>query len=241
MPNNGIDLPTVRALEVLWRRVADRPLCAPPSFFRYLRLRWRVSLKQLDPERTKLLAPRWKVNDCNACTDLCCVGPRSTVLLRLRDIATLVDVGRTDLMTHEKPEFSRADQDQRPALRRQLGSQAWSLFPVLRQTRMGACAALTNGGKCGLYPHWPLACARFPYALHADGEEVFYSRRCNSFWIRPDAQGKVETMTAAAVASYNERIKDLVLLAYVPREIERLGLTAHLSMTCESDCAVRRN
>ena len=218
----------MRALEGLWQQVSRRPLWAPPNFFRYLRLRRKTHLTVIDPARVRLLAPRWKVNDCSACTDICCVGPRATVLLRLRDIATLIDIGRTELMTLEKPAFSMADQEARPALRRQMASQAWYDIPTLRQNRMGACAALTSSGKCGLYPDWPLACARFPYALHADAREVFYSRRCNSFWVRSDARERVTAMSVAVVASYNERIKDLVLLAYAPTELERLGLLRYV-------------
>lgn len=216
------------ALQALWQEVAARPLWAPPNFFRYLRLRRRLRLGFVDPQRVRLLAPEWKVNDCEHCTDICCVGPSSSVLLRLHDIATLIDIGRASLMTHDKPAFSAAQVKDRPALDRQLRSESWQRFPVLKQSAMGACVALTDAGRCGLHPHWPLACARFPYALHADDAEVFYSRRCDSFWIRSDAGGRVQAMSAAAVASYNERIKDLVLLAYAPRRLAELGLLTHL-------------
>jgi Fe-S-cluster containining protein len=147
------------------------------------------------------------------------------VLLRLKDIATLIDLGRTDLISVDKPRFSEQEQLARPALRRHLASDAWRIFPVLKQDRMGACAALTRSGGCSLYPHWPLSCARFPYSLHADDREVFYSPRCRSYWIRGDAGAKVRAMVAAAVDSYNERVKDAVLLSYVPERVASLGVT----------------
>ena len=89
---------------------------------------------------------------------------------------------------------------------------------------------MTDAGRCSLHPHWPLSCARFPYALHLDAHEVFYSRRCDAFWIRNDgkADGRVQAMTIAAVASYNERIKDFVILAYARERLVDLGLARHL-------------
>ncbi|HET6343481.1 MAG TPA: YkgJ family cysteine cluster protein, partial [Myxococcota bacterium] len=194
-------LPTVAALESLWREVAHRPLWAPPNFFRYLRLRWRTRLALLDPTTVRLRGTVGKINDCSACSDICCSGPRSTVLLRLTDIAMLMDIGRTDLMTHAKPQFKPEELRARPALRRQVASEAWARFPVLRQNEFGACEALTAAGKCSIYPHWPLACARFPYALHAEAQEIFYSQRCRSFWVHPRAAARVQQMAVAVVVS----------------------------------------
>jgi len=221
-------LPTVRALAALWQEVSRKPLFAPPNFFRYLRLRARFSLRQVDAARVRVAATPGKVNDCSACTEICCVGKRSAVLLRLRDIATLIDIERTDLMTSGKPSFSSQEVADHPALERHLASTAWQRFPMLRQDRMGACAALTREGRCSLFPHWPLSCSRFPYALRLDSREVFFSRRCDAFWIRPDAQERVERMKVAAVAGYNERIRDAVLLAYAPARLEALGLMQFL-------------
>ena len=223
--------PTVAALAALWQEVSRRPLWAPPRFFAYLRLRWRMRLRLVDPARVRLVAPAGRVNDCSACTDLCCIGAHATVLLRLRDLALLKDLGRTELITHERPDFTEAELTGRPALRRQIESRSWQRFPVLARTTFGACRALSTEGQCTLYPHWPLSCARFPYALHLDAAEVFYSRRCDAFWIRHDGSGdaRVQAMRLAAVAGYNERIKDEVLLAYAPERLAELGLLEHLA------------
>jgi Fe-S-cluster containining protein len=224
------ELPTVRALEALWQEVRRKPLWAPPNLGRYLRLRWTTRLTLIDPAQVRVAAPRGKVNDCTACTDICCVGERSTVLLHLRDIAALVDIGRTDLIAREKPRFSDEEQAARPALARTLRSRTWRIFPRLAQNSMNACKALTTEGKCSLYPHWPLSCARFPYSLHLDDREVFYSSRCDAFYLIPDgrAEARISAMKAAAVESYNARIKDLVLLAYAPHALEHLGLLRFL-------------
>lgn len=221
-------LPTVQALQKLWERLRQRPLWMPPHFWRYMALRRRTHLRLLDPDRVRLAVPVGKVNDCGCCNDICCVGPRSTVLLRLRDIATLMDVGRTDLIAADKPAFSAAELSERPALRRHVASTAWQTFPVLRQNNLRACAALTTEGKCSLYPYWPLSCARFPYSLHLDDEEVFYSQRCDSYWVHPDLQPLAQCMARLAVDGYNERIKDLVLLEYASDELRALGISRFL-------------
>jgi Fe-S-cluster containining protein len=112
-----------------------------------------------------------------------------------------------------------------------VASEAWRRFPVLVKNSFGACKALSDEGKCTLYPHWPTSCARFPYALDLDAGELTYSARCRSFWIRGDAGEKISGMKLAAVAAYNERIKDLVLLAYAPGQLESLGLRRFLIST----------
>lgn len=223
------DLPTVRELDALWQEVASRPLWAPPNFWRYLRLRWRTRLRFINPDDVAVQAPAGKVNDCASCTDMCCIGPRATVLLRFRDIATLKDIGRTELMTQSKPQFTAETLANHPNLARQVASMAWQRFPVLRQNSFGACAALTDTGLCGLYPYWPMTCARFPYALDFEPFRLAYSQRCQSFWIHPGAKSKARAMQVAAVATYNERIKDLILLEYAPERLADLGLLQYLS------------
>ncbi len=220
----------MQALQQLWQQVAARPLWAPPNFWRYVQLRWRLRLKPLDPTQVTHVGSLAKVNACASCTNLCCVGPQATVLLRLQDVAMLQDVGRLDMLSQNKPRFDEALLRQRPALRRQVRSQAWEIFPVLRQDSMFACAALATSGRCTLYPHWPLSCARFPYSLRPAEEETFYSRRCQSFWVDPPLEARGLQMAQAAVAAYNERIMDAILLAYAPAELKALGLLQHLQL-----------
>ena len=166
-------LPTVKALDAIWARIQDRPLWAPPTFWKWLKLNLRMRTRLLREEKVQIIAPKFKVNECASCTDNCCVGPHSTVLLRLHDIATLMDIGRTDLMTHQKPTFSEQTLSARQALKLQTSSSDWKSFPVLKQNSFHACAALDTDGKCTLFPYWPSACARFPYALDAENLEVF--------------------------------------------------------------------
>ena len=64
--------------------------------------------------------------------------------------------------------------------------------------------------------------------VQLEEKKIFYSRRCDSFWIRPDTKEPVEAMALEAVASYNERIKDLILLEYAPQRLGDLGLLSYL-------------
>lgn len=224
-------MPTVMALRALWHEVRRRPLWAPPHFFRYLALRRRMRLRLLKAEQMRVVAPQGKLNDCTACTNLCCTGSSSAVLLRLLDMAKLIDIGRTDLMTHHKPQFTAAQLAQSPSLRRQVSSESWQRFPVLKQNAFGACQALTDEGLCSLYPHWPLTCARFPYALQIEAQQVVYAQRCQSFYIHPRQSSHVTTMQIAAVEAYNERIKDAVLLAYAPKRLSELGIMSYMRGT----------
>jgi len=193
-----------------------------------LSLTWSMRTDEVSQERVSLVAPTGKVNDCKSCLNNCCVGSRSAVLLRLRDIATLIDLERTDLISHEKPNFSLTQQQERPALARQVRSQDWQEFPVLAQNSYGACQALDTEGQCTLYPHWPMSCDRFPYAFHPERYEVLYSRRCDAFWIHPSLTQRAQAMASASVDSYNARIKDRILLAYAREELEQLGIAKFL-------------
>ena len=140
----------------------------------------------------------------------------------------MVDIGRADLIGGAKPSFTESTLAARSALRRTIASQTWKVFPVLKQTSMGTCAALDNEGRCQIFPYWPLSCARFPYALHSNGRDIFYSQRCDAFWLRSDVSGAIEAMTLKAIEAYNEGIKDWVLLAYAPHRLQELGLTTYL-------------
>ncbi|MEE2960595.1 MAG: YkgJ family cysteine cluster protein [Myxococcota bacterium] len=215
------------ALKNLWDEISSRPLYAPPNFFRFLKLKVKTKTTFMSSKNLKIIAPKWKVNDCQSCTDICCIGSKSKVLLRLEDIATLMDIGRTDLIDCN---FDVIPTDS-PEMHRYVHSAAWSIFPKLHQNQYHACQALSPEGKCSIYPHWPQSCARFPYSLDPNQQEFFYSSRCNSFWIRPDKDQEVKAMTIGAVASYNHLIKDQILLSYASVALRTLGFTQFLNET----------
>jgi Fe-S-cluster containining protein len=218
-------------LEALWFDLARRPLWRRPYTWRYLKLAARMRLSEIAHRRVTVWVPVGKVNACSECTDNCCIGARSTVSLHLRDIASLIDRGRNDLIVHERPVFKPEEIASNPALHRTLRSTQWRMFPVLRQNSFHACAALGVDGRCELHPAWPLSCARFPYSLHADDQLIFYSPRCSSFKVDAAWQPAAEGMAHAAVDAFNWQIRDRVLLSYVPDELRRLGLMDYLKVS----------
>ncbi len=216
-------LPTVAALEALWLQVSARPLWLPPHFWRYVRLSRRLHLHPLSRKDVKISVPRPVVTNCKACTDICCIGKKNTVPLRFADIAALIDLQRTDLIAETRPAFS--DEEQSRARQRFTQSRTFAVFPVLRQDALQRCLALTRDNRCSLFPNWPLACARFPYALDLEDREIFYSPRCGS---HKDAGGfedaRIRLMVDATLAAYNQRIRDWILLDYEPEALDKLGL-----------------
>lgn len=217
------------ALEAMWQETTKRPLWMPPTFLRWLRLSRRVNLTPLSRADVRVEGPRYGVSKCSACTDNCCVGKKSTVTLRLIDIATLIDIGRTDLIRRDKPKDAEANPTKARA--RFLASDAYKIFPVLKQDEHDRCLALDKGWRCSLHPHWPLSCARFPYSLDLDAREIFYSPRCPSYDVVDSSyEPRVKTMIDATLAAYNERIRDFVLLEFARPGLERIGLTEYLNL-----------
>ena len=88
---------------------------------------------------------------------------------------------------------------------------------------------------CSLYPSWPLSCARYPYALDLQSKVVFYAKGCTSTRDSlelpvAEAPLRVRALVRAVVDAYNERIKDVILLALAKPELAELGLTQHLRL-----------
>ena len=50
------------------------------------------------------------------------------------------------MLSAQRPTFSAEQLQKFPALAHTVRSRAWTVFPVLKQNSMGACAALTDGG-----------------------------------------------------------------------------------------------
>lgn len=216
-------------LQALWNDISKRGLWKPPYTGLYIKLWRKYRLKLLSPKGVKLLIPRGKINYCHECCDNCCLGTHSTVQLHLQDIAMLLDHGNERFITQEKPSFTKEELSDRPALERNQRSIFWQVFPVMKQTKFHACAALGVDGLCQLYPHWPLSCARFPYSLHADDRRIFFSPRCPSYLLDEAKGARAQLMINAAVEAYNAEIKDIILLHYVPEELEKLGLLNYLN------------
>lgn len=214
--------PTERALSELslryrksWQRIARGGLWRELALRRHFRLR---------VPRTRAAAGTGVRPDCPNCPNLCCQGAENQVSLRLRDIARLMDVGRTDLIQRRKRRFSPVAIAARPHLAALEASILWRRLPVLRQVGPDQrCAALTPDRRCGLYPAWPHSCARFPARLQPGGA-IDWAPRCPTPAGTTGAVEVYAALRAAAQAAYRARIEDAVLLFHAPAQLDALGI-----------------
>lgn len=222
--------PAQGALDRLWtehRSGLGRLLS--PRMWSELMLRSSFDLDLLTPSRIHNRIRPGTIPDCERCDDICCVGLENVVSLRLRDIAVLMDVGRTELIARKKPRFPDSLLAAKPHLAELAESELWRTLPVLRQVgESRICAALSPSLRCSLHPHWPLSCERFPYSLKAARREVVWGLRCPSQRNAPEHAERSEQMFEAAVETYNERVRDAVLLVHARAHLDRLGLGAFL-------------
>lgn len=218
------------ALNRLWLQHRSGPArLLSPRLWDELRLRSSFDLDLLAPARIANRVRPGTVPDCERCDDICCAGLENLVSLRLRDIAVLMDIGRTDLISRKKPRFPAVLLAEKPHLEELVRSELWRTLPVLRQVgESRICAALSPSLRCTLHPHWPLSCERFPYSLKAARREVVWGLRCPSQAHAPEHEPRSRALFEAAVETYNERIRDAVLLAHARPQLDRLGLGAFL-------------
>src|SRR5262249_8455495 len=144
---------TEQALDALWARYASgwkRLLSA--KMIGELMLRASLDVDLVPVHRIANTIPTGTIPDCAVCENICCVGLENVVSLRLTDVATWMDIRRTDLMTKKKPNFPKDMLRSRPALFEIVGSELWRALPVLRQIgESRICAALTPELKCSLH------------------------------------------------------------------------------------------
>lgn len=222
--------PLERALDELWKKARMR-LYMPRHLFTWLDLSRRFDLHFVRTSELEIAIPRGLVPDCEACVEICCTGPNARVSLRLVDIAALVDAGLEEHIVHEPPAAERLTFGTWAA--KELGWSVFSrCFPVLRRDATGTCTLLTEDRLCGAYPAWPLSCARYPYSLDVLHRRLFLAKGCQShrFVTVDDVPGKVRGLVEAAVRSYNERIKDIILLHVALEELDALGLLRFLRL-----------
>ena len=218
--------PRRRALEALWGRHRSKwRRLLSPSAVRELKLRASFDVDLLSRWRFTNRVPRGTVPDCPNCTNICCAGLENAVSLRLSDVARLIDLGRTDLMTKRKPNFPAPMLAERPGLRELVASELWRTMPVLRQTGdLKVCAALGKNLKCTLYPNWPLTCERFPYTLSMMRRQVAWGTRCPTKKQDRSFEPQRKKMFTAALNAYDERVKDAVLLAHARPALDEIGI-----------------
>ncbi len=190
-----------------------------------LALRASFDLDLLVPERIKQRIQPGTIPDCERCDDICCAGLENLVSLRLSDIASLIDLERTDLIQRKKPRFPESLLAARPHLQELTHSELWRTLPVLRQIgESHICAALSTELRCTLHPRWPLSCERFPYTLKAARREVVWGLRCPSQTSSSENVERSQEMFEATVDAYNGRVRDAVLLKHARRDLDELGV-----------------
>jgi Fe-S-cluster containining protein len=231
--------PTVQKLAALLP-LAQHRLARPSGWWTWLRLRRQFSLSPVRPHQLQLRLPSpHQQPDCAGCTSICCTGPDALVSLRLQDLARLQDIGQLHehTITYERPTEVR---NALWARREADGSVFHQAFPHLRRDNTGTCGFLTDDRQCGVYPHWPLSCRRYPYALDLQLRVVFYAKGCQSYADSSVANSLSSRRLLTAVCdAYNERIHDIMRLAACGEELAELGLlrfvkTAALSFPVRS-------
>jgi Fe-S-cluster containining protein len=223
--------PLEQRLAALWRQARFRPW-RPAHWGRWLRMRQRYDLTPLKVSQLRVRVPPRLVPDCEACEEVCCTGRSRVVSLRLLDVARLIDAGLAQHITTQRPQFTLAELDQSPALRDRVDSDLWRWFPVLTQDATATCTLLDERLRCRAHPAWPLSCARFPYALNVAARTIFLAPSCRSTrTVQPHELGApVRALVDAAVAAYNEQIRDLILVHVARAELEQLGLLRYLTL-----------
>ena len=233
--------PTQAGLDALWARHRSRwRRLLSPHMVKELVLRASFDVDLIAPHRIANLVPKGTIPDCEACPNVCCAGLENVVSLRLKDVAQLVDMDRTDLMTKQKPNFPRWMLAERPNLAELVASTLWRALPVMRQVGdLNVCAALGRDMKCTLYPRWPTSCERFPYSLSAARRVVQWGTRCPVKRRDPLYEARSQALFEASIGAYNERIRDAVLLAHARPDLDALGLGAWITGPGEDPFAPR--
>ncbi len=223
--------PLEKSVESLWKQLQTRPVQAFRHLWRWWRLRRTYDWTPPQPEEWTTEFPAGQIPACATCPDVCCRGSRSTVLLRLSDVALFVDRGWTESFTHEKPTFSNEELEASPARQAMVNSFHWKVFPVLKQTETGQCLFLSPEGNCKIHKERPWVCRRFPYSLNIEEQSIFWADRCQ--WkeeATPQHKTAREHREAVFHNFFTEKVRDLLLVSMYPEELEQLGLAGYLRM-----------
>jgi len=223
--------PLEKQLCDLWQAL-DNVLHHPKNWFKLLSLRRRFDLNFILYKDIKIQIPKGQVPDCESCLEICCTGPNSIVSLRLRDIAALIDAGLGHHITHERSRLSILGDTVNEAQKNFSESIFSQVFPILKQDKTNTCSLLDENRLCSAYPAWPISCARYPFALDATNRVIFYAKGCGFYetYQPSEVGGRVRNLVTATIDSYNERIKDILLLHFAREELKQMKLTKHLRL-----------
>lgn len=244
--------PHTQALKQLWLDVRYR-LYTPRFFWTWFDLSRRFDLTFLRLSNVNVAIPRGILPDCENCLDICCTGKNAIVSLRFLDIAKLIDTNfawaiDTHLPTTNTGTDTKISSGTITGIRSNkdanTNTQArkifqetlfYDVFPVLHHDATNTCVLLDDDRMCRVYPQWPLSCARYPYALDKKHNTVFYAHGCQSRLTQVESAssltGKQRALVQAVLDSYNERIKDVILLHTALDELHEIGVLRYVRLT----------
>lgn len=218
------------SLNKVWTEISSRKLFKFKNFFQDLVLLQKYDLRFIDPKRLALQFNQKLLPDCANCPENCCHGAENTVSLRLIDIARLLDANLAEAIDLDNQSF-RQDRyfKTNPQALRFVSNDSWKFFPVLKRVN-NICPYLGKDNRCSIYKHRPITCRRFPYIIASDKKNIIFSQKCYKTKFANNKEQQ-ETLLKAAIDSYNEKIKDLILLHYARKELSKIGLTKYLNIT----------
>lgn len=236
-----------QALKQLWLDVRYR-LYTPRFFWTWFDLSRRFDLTFLRLSNVNVAIPRGILPDCENCLDICCTGKNAIVSLRFLDIAKLIDTNfswaidtrlPTTAINISSETISNKDASKNISAlsARKIFQETlfYDVFPVLHHDATNTCVLLDDDRMCRVYPQWPLSCARYPYALDKKHNTVFYAHGCQSRLTQVESAssltGKQRALVQAVLDSYNERIKDVILLHTALDELHEIGVLRYVRLT----------
>ena len=175
--------------------------------------------------------PPGVLTHCQQCETICCTGNHSRVSLNLIDIARLVDADLESFI-QTGPHQTNSKFQKRPAQQDAEASIFYHAFPVLLRDETQTCALLKPNLQCGAFPHWPLSCERYPFAINLVEKTVFWAKGCGhqELHYEPNAHLRTRQLFHAALDAYNQRIKDAAMLYLAMPELSKLGLLKYLHL-----------
>lgn len=215
----------------LWQEVSSNKLFKWQNFWQDLWLLSKYDLRLIDKTQLQLNFDTELLPDCQKCSQNCCHGAENTVSLRLIDIARLLDAGLEEAINLDNQSFKKDAyfKEHRNDFRH-LNSDSWNLFPVLRRVN-NICPYLDTKKRCTIYEHRPLTCRRFPYVIAENKKNLLFSKKCHQTKKEGNQESTAQKILLnSAVDSYNEKIKDLILIYYAREELQKIDLAKWLNV-----------
>ena len=156
-----------------------------------------------------------EVPDCPRCQEHCCRGPH-VVTLEIEDALVLHEahlgwsIGQAQQLDETTP--VSGDPDHRHV----------KPLPTLKHNE-GQCVFFDEQSRCSIYPIRPRVCRAYPYQIAESRDHIRYAKACPQR--HPDSSpAEADELIDTAIAHYNAKIDDWLLLTFTPKAIAHLGL-----------------